>query len=148
MGQGGREIADVERDRRFGVLVVVPVLVLGLGAVVPRLGMVAALVVDEVRRVGREQGRLGPGEQALDRGCIRRVAAQQAVIPERPQVAEFGPGLGPLGRRQRGVEVEGLGPLPLVSSRAKSRSLNSESRTAPVPGPNTATVGSSSSLAS
>ncbi len=67
-----------------------------------------------VRGIGRQELRLGATEQA---GYIlgpRRVAAQEAVIPELPEIASFRPGCPPRFL-ERIVEVEALHLLALLA---------------------------------
>jgi hypothetical protein len=88
-------------------------LAVGVGPVLARVVGAFAGVVDEVGRVGRDERRLlavHHAQHVLERG---RVAAEQPVVAEDPQVAGLGD--GDLGRLVGTVVVEVLVGLLLVA---------------------------------
>ena len=79
--QGGAQELDVELDRVLVVDVVVPVLVLGGGALVGlACGVGAAPVVDQVRRVGDHRHRALTGHEAAHIVRLGTVAAEQTMV--------------------------------------------------------------------
>jgi hypothetical protein len=104
--QAGSQVGVEEVDADGRVAVLVPVLVRGLGAVEGRRRVVPGGVVDEVGRVGGEQVRLLAVHQPRERLGAGRVAAEQPVVAEQPQIAEPGDGLL---RRILGAGVVDLG---------------------------------------
>jgi hypothetical protein len=76
-----------------------------LAAVVP--------VRDVVGWVGEGHGRPPAVQEARHGRCVRRVAAQEAVVSQLPQVARLGHRGGLCGL-QGSIQVEGLYPLPLL----------------------------------
>src|SRR5664280_1483056 len=55
----------------------------------PRAGVIHAVVADEVGRVGREEDRALAVHEPCDVGGVRGVAAKEAVLAERPELARF-----------------------------------------------------------
>jgi hypothetical protein len=81
-----------------------------------RAAPLAAVVtqVDVVGRIGEHHRRPPTTQQALDILPPRRVAAQEAVFAERPQIAGLGPRLAGRGA-EGGVEVEVLDLIALLA---------------------------------
>jgi hypothetical protein len=81
----------------------------GVHAVAP-----GAVEAHPVGGIGRQELRLGTIEQAPNLLSARRIAAQEPMIPERPEIAGLGPGCPP--RLLQGlVEVEALHALALLA---------------------------------
>ena len=84
LGHGGADKSVVELR---ALRTVVPGHAIGLRPVLVAGRVVAAVVVDQIRRVGREQHRPLAVHQPADIVMARAVAAQQAVVAEKPQIA-------------------------------------------------------------
>jgi hypothetical protein len=86
-------------------------------AIAPR-----AIEADAIRGIGRQEGRRLAVEQARHVVGVRRVPAQEAMVPERPEITGLRAGC-PARLLQRLVEVERLCPFPLLAGLQRSQQL-------------------------